>query len=244
MPASDLISVDLPAPLSPTRAMTSPSLTSKSTSSSAFTEPKLFETPRSWRVGLSVMEVRGHYGTGASDACARPECDSQGLAVLLVLALADLRLLDEPVRVEQGHVRLRDPRRGQEHRRRTADLLAMRGDGSPLDDRDGGGSSGICLLLDRLVDGARLPAGDDVLHASRRRVLTTQSDRLEAVALQGSDDRTGKTVVRREDAVDLVAVAREHLLEDGLALDRIPVRPLVFGLRLLEGAGRPERVQH
>jgi hypothetical protein len=40
-------SVDLPAPLSPTSATTSPALTSKSTPPSACTAPNRFSTPRS-----------------------------------------------------------------------------------------------------------------------------------------------------------------------------------------------------
>ena len=57
MPATHLISVDLPAPLSPTSAITSPARTSKSTSVSAWTEPKLFETPRSSSNGVVVGAV-------------------------------------------------------------------------------------------------------------------------------------------------------------------------------------------
>ena len=49
-----LISVDLPAPLSPTSAMTSPCRTSKSTSVSACTDPNDFVMFRSWRSGVSV----------------------------------------------------------------------------------------------------------------------------------------------------------------------------------------------
>src|SRR3954452_5639867 len=45
MPAIVLTSVDLPAPLSPTSATTSPDWTSKSTSLSACTGPKLLLTP-------------------------------------------------------------------------------------------------------------------------------------------------------------------------------------------------------
>src|SRR5215218_7464954 len=63
MPAMHLISVDLPAPLSPTRAMTSPDETWKSTSNSAWTAPKLFETPCSSRTGVSVT----------CDSSSRPE---------------------------------------------------------------------------------------------------------------------------------------------------------------------------
>src|SRR5918999_5521937 len=57
MPAMHLISVDLPAPLSPTSAMTSPWDTWKSTSNSAWTAPKLLETPTSSRTGVSVTFV-------------------------------------------------------------------------------------------------------------------------------------------------------------------------------------------
>ena len=63
MPATHLISVDLPAPLSPTSAITSPARTSKSTSVSACTEPKLFEMPRSsssgGRSSVRVARWRG-----------------------------------------------------------------------------------------------------------------------------------------------------------------------------------------
>ena len=45
MPAMVFTSVDFPAPLSPTRATTSPGRTSKSTSLSAWTGPKLLLTP-------------------------------------------------------------------------------------------------------------------------------------------------------------------------------------------------------
>src|ERR671917_1984498 len=60
MPAMHLISVDLPAPLSPTSAMTSPWDTWKSTSNSAWTAPKLLETPTSSRTGVSVTFVSPH----------------------------------------------------------------------------------------------------------------------------------------------------------------------------------------
>src|SRR5215217_1982300 len=55
VPATHLIRVDLPAPLSPTRAITSPGRTWKSTSVSACTEPKLFEIPRSSSSGEDVV---------------------------------------------------------------------------------------------------------------------------------------------------------------------------------------------
>src|SRR4051794_10561429 len=52
MPEIALIRVDLPAPLSPTRATTSPAPTSKSTSVSARTAPKLLLTPFSSSRGV------------------------------------------------------------------------------------------------------------------------------------------------------------------------------------------------
>src|SRR2546422_10631617 len=57
MPAMHLINVDLPAPLSPTSAITSPSRTSKSTSVSACTEPKLLLIPRTASVGATAVGV-------------------------------------------------------------------------------------------------------------------------------------------------------------------------------------------
>ncbi len=54
-----LISVDLPAPLSPTSAITSPARTSKSTSVSASTEPKLLRMPRASSIGVAEAVAVG-----------------------------------------------------------------------------------------------------------------------------------------------------------------------------------------
>src|SRR6476620_5632845 len=111
-----LIMVDLPAPLSPTSAMISPARTSKSTSVRACTDPNDFVMFRSWRSGVAVMvagrgflpqnerryQTDGGARQGAS-ASFGPATSSAGvyvLAVLLVLADADVALLDELVRVE------------------------------------------------------------------------------------------------------------------------------------------------
>ena len=92
IPAMHLMSVDLPAPLSPTRAMTSPAATRKSTWYSAWTAPKRFETPRSSRTGwLSVI---------GSDPCLGAE--------VRVLAGADVLLLQEAVLERHVDVLLRD----------------------------------------------------------------------------------------------------------------------------------------
>src|SRR3954451_24756597 len=113
MPATHLISVDLPAPLSPTSAITSPSRTSKSTSESACTEPKCFETPRSSSVGVSVVAVAVSFTFGCGRGAEAPRPRSF-LAVLLVLTDADLAALQEAVGEQDLVVPLRDPDRGEE----------------------------------------------------------------------------------------------------------------------------------
>src|SRR5215212_2098110 len=74
MPAIVLTSVDLPAPLSPTRATTSPGRTSKSTLLSAWTGPKLLLTPFRARTGaLPPSFIPSLLSQGAAgDARPRP----------------------------------------------------------------------------------------------------------------------------------------------------------------------------
>src|SRR5262249_38295832 len=232
MPATHLISVDFPAPLSPTSAITSPSRTEKSTSESACTDPKLSERRRSSRVGVVSLT-----GAGVLSGWGRPRrrphrASNRLLAELLVGADAHLALLHEPVLEEELVVLLRDPLRDEQDRRRSTDLR-VRLHLLALEDRDRSVRRGRRLELHRLVDGARLPAGDDVLHPRRGRILAGQRDRLQPFVLQRGDDRTSETVVCRKHAVDLVVIPSEHLLEDRLGLDRIPVGPLVSGGCLL-----------
>src|SRR5439155_23118452 len=242
MPATHLISVDFPAPLSPTSAITSPSRTSKSTACSACTDPKLFETPRSSRVARGVAFTSGFYHDGGAPRSASV-VKVFLLAVLRVDAVTDLALLQESVREELRVVRLGDPDRLQQDRLRAADLAVDAGYRLAVDDRDRSCCGRVGLEANGLVDRARLPAGEDELDASRRRVLSGQRDRLQAVCLQGRDHRAGKTVVRGKDAVDLVAVASEHLVEDRPSLRRAPLGVLVTGRCLLERAALEERVQ-
>src|SRR6185437_2377197 len=107
MPAMHLISVDLPAPLSPTSAMTSPFLTSKSTSESACTEPYDFETSRSWRRGVSSLTEPCSYQKLPVEAPTSDASTSRVLllAVLRVLADAHVASLQELVLEEAGVVR-------------------------------------------------------------------------------------------------------------------------------------------
>src|SRR6476660_8083843 len=62
MPAMALTRVDLPAPLSPTSAVTSPGYTWKSTSCRTCTTPKLLLTPRSSRMGSVIGRSESRSG--------------------------------------------------------------------------------------------------------------------------------------------------------------------------------------
>src|SRR5262245_18759322 len=112
MPATHLIRVDLPAPLSPTSAITSPLRTSKPTSVVACTEPNDLETPRSSSSGASLMRRDSYHRTSRGarvGASAVLHCvPEDSLAVLLVVAAADLGLLEESTLGEDLPVRLVD----------------------------------------------------------------------------------------------------------------------------------------
>src|SRR5256886_539796 len=142
-----------------------------------------FDTSRSSGVGAAVSFTRGFYHGGGAARGASAAVVLL-LAVLRVLAVTDLAPLQEPFLEEELVVRLRDPDRGQQDRLRAADLAVHAGNLGALDDRDRGGRRCVRLLADRLVDGAALPAGEDELHARRRRVLASKRDRLQAVGLQ------------------------------------------------------------
>src|SRR3954453_14870707 len=107
MPAMHFTRVDLPAPLSPTSAITSPGRTSKSTSVSAWTEPKDLVRSRIWRSGwLSLIgsKMRWRRPTGRLHRCCY-----ELLAVLPIGTDAHVAPLQELVREEARVVVLRDP---------------------------------------------------------------------------------------------------------------------------------------
>src|SRR5919197_5718862 len=178
MPAMHLIRVVFPAPLSPTRAITSPSRTSKSTSVSACTEPYDLERLRSWRSGVSltVADFLPHHRWRRPRG-APPHCLSNPLlAELLELPNADVALLDELVFEEPRVVGLRDRDDLQsDGRLLLAAVLAEPVDpGHLLVPEQGDGCRCGCVGLEGhgLVNGHRLPARDDVLHALDGRVLS------------------------------------------------------------------------
>src|SRR5437667_10394721 len=249
MPATHLIKVDLPAPLSPTSAMTSPSRTSKSTSASACTDPNDFEMPRSWRIGVSLTGV-GFPTTKPVGTPARappPVSPVWLLAELRELADAHVALLQELVREESRVVGLGD----RDHRQENGRLLLAAVLAEPLDPghrlvREQGDNrldGSVDLEGHVLVDGHRLPARDDVLHALDGRVLSRQRDWLQLLRLQGGDHGAGDVVVRRDGAVDLVVRLEQHLLEDRLRVRRQPEwHELLRSLR--QRSALEERVQN
>src|SRR3954467_12957395 len=88
IPEIDCAGVDLPAPLSPTRATTSPPRTSKSTPSSACTGPKRLLTPSSASSGatLVLMSV-----VARSSVPPVPLLDARRRAGALEFALTEVR---------------------------------------------------------------------------------------------------------------------------------------------------------
>src|SRR3954452_20492380 len=123
MPDMTLTSVDLPAPLSPTRPTTSVGLTSKSTLSSAWTAPNRLLTPRSSSSGAVAVAVAFMSGILLFALRAR---DAGLLAGARVLARAQLRGLPEAVLDDRVlDVALDDGDRLEDHRRHV--LLAVVG---------------------------------------------------------------------------------------------------------------------
>src|SRR2546423_957874 len=169
--------------------------------------------PRSSRAGAVVAFTSGFVPRWRRTEWAPPPSPLL-LAELPVDAVADLALLQEAVLEEELVVLLRDPDGLQQDRLRPADGSVHARDLLALDDRDCRCGSRVCLQANRLVDGAALPAGQDELDSGRRRVLTRDRDRFEAVRLQGGDHGSGQTVVGRDRRIDVVPVAGEHLVED------------------------------
>src|SRR3954453_19620308 len=161
VPAMHLMSVDLPAPLSPTSAITSPLFTSMSTPLSACTEPNDLVRFRSSRSGVSVI-TSGRVGGAPKDA-SNAGSREMLLAVLRVRADAHVALLQELVREESLVVRLRDPDDRERNGRLVPRAVLARGGRLRLlafEKRDGCRGSGVHLVRHVLVDRSGLPAGE------------------------------------------------------------------------------------
>src|SRR3954447_15339757 len=246
MPAIALISVLLPAPLSPTSAVTLPRKAVRCTSCSTWTAPKLLLMPRSSSVGVSssgrlagvdtslpsVRRVRCGEATGAPHDDGTPRLRAELLDACRgahrgVVAGADgggrLRALADHV----GHVVLGDRDRVEQDGGDVALALGVlrRAGGVrlvPLEQRDGRVGQRLRLLVGRLPDGHALVAGEDVLQTLNRRVLTRHRDLL-VVALEGLDRRVGQRVVVIVHALHVPAGLGVDLIQYPMSLDWIPL---------------------
>src|SRR5215213_1446055 len=244
MPAIVLTSVDLPAPLSPTRATTSPGRTSKSTSWSACTGPKLLLTPFSESTGvlpLSFIWLLPRMRTGAPRS-GRPHSlppgllDAGRLAAGRVLAGADL--VHRPELILDDRVLdlvLRDRHGRQEDRRHllraVVDLGVRRRRVLALGERHGELRRRLGLGLDRLVDGHVLLVHEDPLDRGELGVLPGRRPRLrvDAGRLHGRDRGAAGAVVGGIDAHEAVLADRgDRLLHLLLGLVRAPVGRVVL----------------
>src|SRR4051795_5886743 len=123
IPAMHLMSTDFPAPLSPMSAVTSPERTSRSTSVSACTGPKFFDTPCKRSRGsapftvLFIGSFRDSKASGPGPSTRGPAqpaglLDSCLLALAGEVATADVGHLDDAILDDRvGHVVRRDPDR-------------------------------------------------------------------------------------------------------------------------------------
>src|SRR6266536_3029117 len=253
MPATHLIRVDLPAPLSPTSAITWPAFTWKSTWSSATTAPKCLDTPRSSNSGCSSLNAPPplrHQGAPQRGA-PYTRCwslDPSLLAQGREFPNAQLAALDESVldhRVLDVVLRHRD--RLQEDRRRLLGLVGALRVGLrllTLRQRDRHLGRGGGLLLDRLVDRHVLLTGEEVLDPLDGGVLPGDRDVRELAGLERRDGGVRQPVVRRDRRVDLVVRLLEELLEDRQRLLVVPlldrlVRALLVRAVLVERVENP-----
>src|SRR3954452_6432719 len=191
-PDSTLIIVDLPAPLSPTSAITSAGRTSRSAPRRASTLPNDLKMSRISNRGVARSEPRS-----AAERSSEVTCGG-GVAGAQVVSR------DEPVVDHSLDVVDVDHHRVEEQRRHVVAvvvegvgevgrlLAAGQGDG------DLGGGSG--LLVQVLVHRHRLVAEQDLLKAGDRGVLSGDDDlTVELAGLEGSDHPLGEAVVGGED---------------------------------------------
>src|SRR3954449_7113865 len=231
-PARPLISVDLPAPLSPTSALTLPGWTSMSTPLSTSTGPKLLRMSRSsMRAVMDVLLLllsRRHDDGRARCARAHHHCSNGFCLVDAGLRAGGLdvagahvgdlgvAVVEHLLHVLRGHDggRLGDERRPVRGLLVDGRLLALQQLLAQIDGR-------LSLELVRLVDGAELLAQQDVLQAGRGGVLAAHGDLL-AVLVEHRDRGAGVGVVGRPDGVDLAVQRGVALLEERLRLRLVP----------------------
>ena len=164
IPAMHLINVVLPAPLSPTSAVTSPGPTSRSTSRRTWTAPKLLLIPRGTAAGPAAVPRRPGYPLTpfSSQAFFRAAVVQILSAVVKPSATTSLTFsLEDRLRLEQHRLDLLTGL-GVLHRARG---LRVGAGGVALGQRDRERGGRVGLLLDRLVDRHALSAEQHALQA-------------------------------------------------------------------------------
>src|SRR6266567_2262516 len=182
MPEIVLMSVLLPAPLSPTIAVTWPTGMSRSMAVKARTGPKFLPMSASRSSGWAPSCPLASWAPAWSPAAGAWTCSVSCACAAWSDSGADAELggLNELVGDDgRAHVGRGDPLRREQHRRHRGAVLrvarravhqgARRGLASPQE--HGQRHGGLRLQVDRLVDGAALVAGQDVLQPDGARVL-------------------------------------------------------------------------
>src|SRR4051795_2635765 len=197
IPATVLMRVDFPAPLSPTRAMISPADTWKSTPFRAVTAPKRLKTPFSSSRACPLTTVlsppKGWEGARTPPPDCHRSLDASRCAEGRVLPDADVAALEEAVLDHRVlDVVPRDRHRRQQDRRGLGTLVVRAAVGRrrlALGQRDGQLAGRVGLGLDGLVDRHALLTREDVLDALSGRVLPGDRDLPELAGVQRRDDR-------------------------------------------------------
>src|ERR1700722_6448477 len=255
-PARILTSVDLPAPLSPTSATTSPARTSRSMSVNAETAPKCLETLRRLRTGSGLAAgawggsligfrlssigsptpwVEGPPGLGRK----RPDGpatrrdlrrNAQLLATFGIGARAQNGRGQQLLVDYLGLQVLGGDHRGREELRGRViqSRFGFRGFARQQLDSNIGGSrrDDLAGLGDRVV----LVARDDQLQRRNGRVVAgDRRHRIDTGRLECRDGAAARAVVRRDDAEDLRAEAGDLAAGPSLSVRRRPIRGVEFG---------------
>src|SRR3954451_16758005 len=217
------MSVDFPAPLSPTSAVTLPTGTCMFTPLSTSTGPKLLRMSRSSMIGTGT----GRSSPGATGSCLPAalscrrwtaggrdrvgrdpvhhrgvlSCRCEFVAALLLaersdLALADVGHLGVPVVEDLLHVVGVDDDGGLGDEGRAVGGLLVDAGLLAVQQLDGEVGGGLGLELERLVDRGGLLAEQDVLQRGGAGVLAADRQLL-AVLVQHRDDAGGVSVVGR-----------------------------------------------
>src|SRR5438552_17467509 len=255
IPEMILMSVDLPAPLSPTSATTSPGRTWNRTSVRACTAPNRLLMPRSSRNGPGRAKVmRSSRSSGGGNELPPPNVRVRLLDACGLTGRGELRGADLGHRV--GAVELvgddgvldrlgardlaveGDGDRNEQDRRHVrgavVDDLATRGARRglvALREVTGERRGGLGLRLGRFVDRPELVARQDPLDAGDLRVLPGDELRLriDAAGLHRGDRAARAAVVRDVGAIEAGLAERgDELLHELLGLGRQPVRHGVF----------------